>query len=119
MAEPWTADGERRGQGDLLVIVARERRQSQRDVHVGGGEDTRVVELGQQPRRFEHAADIEAVGLERERGHASASLSPSTTAADGRHVNTPQGTPSTTGVAAPTIPRTNRYATPARLRSGS
>ena len=40
-------------------------------------------------------------------------------AAGGRHENTPWGWPSTSGVAAPTMPRTNRYATPPRWSSGT
>ena len=38
----------------------------------------------------------------------------STVAAGGRQENTPYGSPSRAGVSAPTMPRTNRYATPPR-----
>ena len=44
-------------------------------------------------------------------GHASrssASLNAVTSAPGGRHANTPQRAPSTTGVSGPVIPRTNR-----------
>ena len=123
------AHGQRRGEHDRVVRLVDQRGEAVRDVDVGGREHARVVELEQQPGGAAREADVEAVALV-DRGHASAptvrgpdlpwsstSLSASTSAADGCHVNTPHGTPSTTGVSGPVIPRMNRYSTPARLRS--
>ena len=49
----------------------------------------------------------------------SRSLSPVTRAGGTRQLNTPYGLPATTGVPAPAMPRTNRYAAPPRCRAGS
>ena len=50
---------------------------------------------------------------------SSRSLRASTRACGTRQENTPCGSPSTTGVVAPVMPRTNRYAAPPRCRAGS
>ena len=114
VADPRRAHGEGGGEHDLLVGLAAERGEPQRDVDVGGGQHARVVERPQQAGRVEGAAGVERVG---ERAHAAAlrsaspsnaSLSAVTSAASGCHEQTPHGVPSTTGVPAPVIPRRNR-----------
>jgi len=99
--EPRRADGERRRQHHRLVVLTGERRQPGGDVHVGGREHARVVELAQQAGGLDGDPSL---------GHArsSASLNAVTSVAGGRQANTPHGVPSTTGVSGPTIPRTNR-----------
>ena len=113
------AHGECGGEQNGIIGSADKLGQPPRDVHVGGREHAGVVELEQQPGRSAGEACVEALG---DVGHAPSprsrtSLSAPTSAGDGCHVNTPHGVPSTTGVSGPVIPRTNRYKTPARLRS--
>ena len=120
MAEPRRADGERGRQLDRLVGLVRERGDPHRDVDVGRREHADVVELAQQARRMARAADVEEVELDHAgTPRSSRSLSATTSRAGGRHENTPHGVPPTAGVSGPVIPRTNRYRTPARWRSGS
>ena len=111
MAEAGPAHGERRGQRDLLVVFAGERRQPARDVDVGGVEHAGGVEVVQQAGRAGRAADVEEIVLRE--AHAPSprsrtSLSATTSALGGRQAKTPAGVPSTVGVSRPTIPRRKR-----------
>ena len=113
------AHGERGSQQNGIIGSADQLGETPRDVDVSGRQHAGVVELEQQPGRAAREAGVEALD---EVGHALSprsrtSLSASTSAGDGCQVNTPHGVPSTTGVSGPVIPRTNRYRTPARLRS--
>jgi len=110
VAEPRPADGEGRGERDLLVVLASEGCQAQRDVHVGRGEHAGLVEVAQQAGGAGRAADVERIDLDRAHGapRSSTSLSSVTRAVGGRQAKTPHGVPSTAGVCAPTIPRRNR-----------
>ena len=117
---PRRADRQRRGQRDRLVGLARQRRQPHGHVDVGGGQQPDGVERLQQPVRAHGAAAVERVQLRRAHTPSSSSLSSSSTSAAGaRHVKTPHGCPSTTGVSAPIMPRMNRYSTPPRCVAGS
>jgi hypothetical protein len=86
-----------------------ERAEAERDVDVGDDEHARVVERPQEAWRVARPAGVEAI-RRRDQGapRSKASLSASTSAALGCQAQTPHGTPSTTGVAAPVIPRRNR-----------
>ena len=96
------------------------------DVDVGGGEDAGDVErpaaarwpAGRGERRPGRAA-AQCRPRQPSRPRSRRSLVATTRAPDGRHANTPHGPPSTTGVSGPTMPRRNRYSTPARWTSGS
>ena len=123
-----SADGERRGEEHRLVGLAGELGQAERDVDVGRDEHSGLVERAQETGRAGHLADVIRIALDRRDRHVGhdgappasrASLKAETSTADGCHENTPHRIPSTTGVSGPVIPRTNAYATPARLRSGS
>ena len=119
MPDAWSAHREGGGQQNGIVGSADQAGEAARHVDVGGGEHAGVVELEQQPGRPAREAGVEALG---DVGHAPSprsrtSLSASTSAGVGCQVKTPHGTPSTSGVSGPVIPRTNRYRTPARLRS--
>jgi hypothetical protein len=123
--EARRANGERRGEPHRLIVLAGQRSESLRDVDVGGDQHARDVELAQQPGRARYPANVEGIALDHYEliGHhvapSSASLSASTRPSGGRQAKTPHARPSTTGVSGPVIPRTNRYKTPPRLRSGS
>ena len=119
MPDTRGAHCERGSQQNGIICSADQLGEPSRDVDVGGRQHAGVVELEQQPGRSAREACVEALD---DVGHALSprsrtSLSASTSAGDGCHVNTPHGVPSTTGVSGPVIPRTNRYRTPARLRS--
>ena len=120
VAHPRPAHGERGGQRDLRVLLPGQAGEALRDVHVGRAQHAGVVERAQQRGRAQRDVGRERVGLrEAHPRPSSTSLSRVTSAADGRHENTPHGVSPITGVAGPTMPRRNRYSTPARLRSGS
>ena len=121
MAEPRPAHGQRGGERDPLVGLARERGEPARDVDVGRGEHARLVEGRQQAGGGDRAARVVAVD------HAAASSLPASSSADssvtsagsGFQAKTPQRPPAVTGVSGPSIPRTKRYRTPAMSRPGS
>ncbi len=108
VAEPRRAHGERGGQRHLRRDAAAQRRQPAGDVHVGRPEHAGVVERAQQPRRLARAPDVVAVLDHAPLPWSSASLSVATSPGGGRQAKTPHGSPSTTGVCAPVIPRRNR-----------
>ncbi len=127
VSDPRRADGEGGSEDYLLVGLAAERREPERDVDVGGRQHARVVERPQQTGRVQGAAGVERVGerahwatsrcsrseLARESAPAdfppsNASLRAVTSAASGCQPQTPHGVPSTTGVSAPVIPRRKR-----------
>ena len=119
VAEPRAADGERGAERDPVVLLAGERAQTHRDVDVGGRQHADVVERAQQPRGAARAPRVVHVDLDQRRSdhracpQSNRSLSAATSAPGGRHANTPHGSPSTTGVSGPIIPRRKRYSTPA------
>ena len=124
VAEPRRADGQRHRQRHLVVGLGGDRREPPCHVHVGGGQHPRLVEDAQQAGGVDGEARLERIAIGDGDRHrcvpaSSASLSAWTSAAGGRQPNTPHGLPSMTGVPSPVIPRTNRYTTPARSRSGS
>ena len=125
MAEPGGADRECRSEQHRIVVLVRQAADPLRDVHVRGAEQPDRVELAQQPGGAARDSGVERVaarGSERAHGSppwSSTSLSAEMSAPGGRQANTPVGDPSSTGVCAPAIPRTNRYSTPARWRPGS
>ena len=88
------------------------RRAAVGDVEVGGGEQQAVVERGQQAGAAARESPVVLAGGLEELRHrdttrpASRSESSSTSGTGARQVNTPQGTPSTTGVSGPHMPRT-------------
>ena len=107
--EPRPAHRQRGREQHALVVLARERAEPGRDVHVGRREDPRGVEHAQQARGREREAGVERIGG----GHAvapssSTSLSAATSAPGGRQAKTPAGSPPATGVSAPVMPRRNR-----------
>jgi hypothetical protein len=122
VAEARRADRERRRERDRLVVLAGNHGEADRDVDVGRREHADVIERAQEPGRVAGAADVVGVVFG-ERAHAvprsRTSLSATTSGAGGRQAKTPHGVPPTVGVSGPVIPRTNRYSTPARWRSGS
>src|SRR5690606_41868457 len=120
-----------------VVVLAREPAEAQRDAQVRGRDDARGVE-GHEPRGDPHGEARVALvhdgggrgvrdGSGRARGcggHArppSSSVDRATTRPGGGvQATTPYGAPSgPRGVSGPAMPRTNRYAPPARSRSGS
>ena len=131
-AEPHRADRQRQREQHPLVGLAGQPAEPGGDVHVGGVEHAGGVELGEQPGARERAsraspgstapgpgADRSARRAARRssRSPSSRSDSSTTSAGGGRQPKTPHGTPSTTGVSGPHMPRTNRYSTPPRWRS--
>ncbi len=104
MAEPRRPHRERHRERHRRVLLPGE---PAGDVDVGRGEHAGVVERAQQAGRGAGEPDVEAV-LGDHAPPSSTSLSAVTSAAGGFHANTPHGVPSTTGVSAPRMPRTNR-----------
>ena len=75
VAEAGTADGERGGERDLLVVVARQRRQPQRDVDVGGIEHAGALKSCSRPvallaRRTSNEIDLRSRLMRRHLGRA-------------------------------------------------
>jgi len=113
---------------DPLVRLAAEASQRRGDVHVGGRQDTGNVEQPQQAGGVlgqPHVAGVSRLFPQHlgGGGHlcplsaaptSSRWESAPTNVADGAQPKTPHGEPSTSGVVAPHIPRTNRYSTPPR-----
>ena len=111
MAQAGRTYGQRGGERHRSVGgLAEQRGEPPRHMNVGGGEHARVVERGEQPGGGPRAPDVEGIRV----GHAGTaprsrtSLSAPTSAPLGCQVNTPQRSPSTTGVSAPPMPRTKR-----------
>jgi hypothetical protein len=102
-----------RGEEDVRLGLAHGRAEPFGDVDVGGDEDARLVEGGERAGGGEceplvvpvvdHVITPGSTGLP-----ASSSDRAITSAAGGRQENTPHGTPSTTGVSGPHMPRTKR-----------
>ena len=112
MAERADRQGER--EPDPLVDVSPDPAHHIGGVHVSRIENSRLVEDREQTRcclDYQRAVgDTDGqLGLHGHDSTPSSSAESSTTSgAGGRQPNTPQGTPSTRGVSAPAIPRTNR-----------
>ena len=94
-----------------LVVLAGERGEPPRDVHVGRREHAGLVERAQQPggaaRERGRRTDRPSIALTRAPPVEHVAERP-TSAAGGRQANTPHGVPSTTGVSGPAMPRRNR-----------
>jgi hypothetical protein len=112
---PGGAHGERHREQHRLLGLTGQLAQARGDVHVGGLEHALVVERAEQAGRAERAPPAGRLDLGQRRGHrvGHAGALPSriaerssTSAAGGCQENTPHGTPSTTGVPGPTMPRT-------------
>lgn len=130
-------DGERDGEQHPVVVLAREPAEPQRDAHVGGRDHARDVERRQARRHADGEPRVALVdrvarrrsgGPERRPGSGRGHARPPSSRADrattspggGLQATTPYGVPSgPRGVSGPAMPRTNRYAPPARSRSGS
>ena len=112
-AEPGCAHGERGCEQRVLVVFSYELRETERDVNVGGGQDSRVVEGAQRAGRAADVARVVHVDVLEQAHVGSApwsrrSLRASMSGAGGRHAKTPQGCPATRNVSGPVMPRKNR-----------
>src|SRR4029079_3082712 len=104
--------GEGQRQQHPLVVLAAERTDAGGDVEVGEGEQQAVVERREQPGTAARespvvlACRLEQLGHEVTTRPVSSSDGSATSGTGARQVNTPHGTPSTTGVSGPHMPRT-------------
>ncbi len=107
-------DGESCGKQHCVVGLAAQPAERRCDVDVGGDQHSGGVELAEQtlrPSRQPHVVKIVVLILEQHRHGAPRSSradTSSTSAAGGCQENTPHGTPPTTGVSGPHMPRRNR-----------
>ena len=110
VAQSRRADGECGGKRDVRRRLASKKSEPRCDMYVGRREHAGHVEVAQRAKRAQGAARIKRIDLDAGHGAcpSSRSLKATTSAEGGRQANTPEGDPSTTGVAAPYIPRTNR-----------
>ena len=117
MAQPRGPGGERHSKADPVVRHVGEPAEAQGDVHVGGGEQPRPVELLEQAGDAEGQVTVVAVELPArldrvDEGHGAprskSSLKASMSAAGGRHDQTPHGCSSTTVGSNALMPRTKR-----------
>ena len=124
VAQPRRTGGEGGPQLGRIVARAAQPGQAARHLDVGHGQHARFVERAQDALGAERRPGVEGVRVlvtvhSRTTPRSKRSLNAPTRATGGRHDQTPQGTPSTRSSTRALMPRTNRYRTPPRCRSGS